>query len=310
MTLLAIQPPIETLTELVEYMDVYPNYYQSIPTKVKTNISSDAEAVLRIGAFAQQHGYLGLKKLETLIDFENCESRVLDMWAGYHNIPVPSFPSRSHIRTHVITVLADNTAINQEYTHLLGTPAYTWAIQAQGESGIYQLSPTAVAQVICEPNRFAFTNGDQLWISRILFMYHKDYDLAKRLICKNAMSINDLRYSKIGLIFYLRLLLNNNCIVTVDDLAEPPVTFEFLNWTGSAGNFDQAALFSMALGADAPELLKGDIYAVPLTINITADLQADIKEFLEDAVLNYFIPFSRMNANSVTINFTDYSNMW
>lgn len=384
---------INSTQDLLDYLAQYPELWSAVPTAVRSNISDDATLVFRLMDLAIQRGYLSLVELSNMIDFQNCEEPVLDAYAAYMHLPVPSNNTLLQVGTHVIEDLI-TVEENVEVSHGLGTLDYDvvllhaptvqiftypdsevaalyWNtfrdITSHGQSTIEVRRGTYSSQYVTDASampghllikyvditkahylkfsiwvdtvstvQFAIlgstdvgspttlvsiqdfdgVEGAQNWYDAellidagwetislslppsstiyvddfylyelqdiqqdrsvrtikkypntveltydnsvsgesllydVLFTYKKDYLLAKRMICQEAHQLRALRYTQLGIVYWLRLLLNNNCTINYPGQAPSTGLFQFLSWDGAASNIANAQLFNSSFVAD------------------------------------------------------------
>lgn len=343
-------PIINTAEDLKEYILSDPSIYENLPTRIKNNLTGDIQNVILIIDYALRQGLLSTKEVYDLISFDTCNEEILHVWCEMMNIPLPRFPNQSHARVHIqseytfITpsdwedsyvvpcYVADDYVEPQEpcsplvfdfqyiFKHNLGTHNYVFQVSLFDGSNTFLVNAEDYFDIIIvNPNEVILGRNttllsDGLFISNVAFIYHKDYLYAKRLIARNAIALDGMRYTVKGLKYYLELLLNNNGTINIVTSSNISVLFQFLRFDDNSNNLNNCRFTIF----DGPNLSEFDPKIFPgysfsnatMGITITSDLQKDIVEFIEDAIINYFVPFKTVIGKNVTFTYIDTTTDW
>lgn len=322
-------PIITTAQDLEDFILSIPSVYRNLSPSVIDNLSSDVKTIIQVYDYALSKGFISYQEIKSMMDFDNATEEVLHAYAEMYRIPLPRFPNQSKVRAHVHktiikTDLGGGTNWSYEAQHTLGTEDYMYQVMIDDAGTDVLVNPEDVFQLIrIEANSIYLESTTSLTINKILFIYTKTYLPAKRLLCKNADLLEASRYTKLGLESYLNILLQNNSDVDFDIPIRTWGILRLFTFVGNVNNssdsktmqFDPALpgttdYDDRDLSSTNPRLYTGQQNNLEKTLTINADLQPDIKAFIEEVVFNYFLPFKTQFAQSLNYVFTDYSIDW
>ncbi len=343
-------PVINTVEDLRQYILSEPSIYANIPERVKNNLSGEIQTVILIIDYALRQGLLSVNEIQQLISFDTCNEEILHAWCDMWNIPLPRFPKESHARVHVQQAytpiippdwgssyvtpcyVADDYVFPEaacsplifeygyQFTHNLGTPNYVFKIVLFDGTNKFIVNVEDYFDLVqVNPNQLILyrntpLSADNLYIDRVLFIYHKDYLEGKRLIARNAVALDGMRYTVAGTEYYLKLLLHNTATINITASSNIAVILQCLRFDANSDNLNNCRLL-LFNGPDIsvfdPKIFPGSQFAsTKVSIDITTDLQKDIAEFIQNAVINYFTPFKTVLGKNVTFIFHDNTIDW
>ncbi len=345
-------PVINTKEELLAYILSEPSIYEALPEKVKTNLDDGIKTIIQFIDLALRAGKISVDEVHQIISWDSCTEEVLHAWCDMWNIPLPRFPSESHARVHAqseYTLIAPpdwGSSYVQpcyvesgyvepqiqctpfifdyayQFDHYLGTYDYIFQVvlwDGSNNSFAVQNADDYFDAVLVEPNKLTLyrdnpLEADGLYIEKVMFIYHKDYLNAKRLIARNALVLDGMRYTAVGLEYYLELLLSNYGVISVESSSSITTLFQCLRFDSVSNNLGNCRIFIMDgsnLSEVNPLIFPGyNFEGTTITITIASDLQKDIVEFIRNATINYFIPFKKVIGPNVKFTFNDTSIDW
>ena len=168
-------------------------------------------------------------------------------------------------------------------------------------------------------------NPSQHYVDNVLFVYHHNYLEGKRRIAYFRKELNSWKFTRKGLELYIRYLLDNNCDVVIDEKLTITRLFKFYNYNSIDGtdNLSEIGILKFKpplssttpydgrpLSDDDPLIFSPVSVFNPINIYIRADVQPDIKRFVEKTVKEKLIPLTTWLGSQVNFFWGDYTQDW